>query len=31
MSPAVMLDGNPYGRVTPQVADSLIDNARRPV
>ena len=31
MSPAVMLDGNPYGRVTPQVVDSLLDNARRPV
>ena len=24
------MDGRPYGRVTPQVADSLIDNARRP-
>jgi formate dehydrogenase subunit gamma len=30
-SPSVMLDGRPYGRVTPQMADSLIDNARRPV
>jgi formate dehydrogenase subunit gamma len=30
-SPAVMLDGKPYGRVSPQVADSLIDNARRPM
>ena len=29
LSPAVMLDGKPYGRVTPQVADSLIDGARR--
>src|SRR5579871_2504150 len=26
-SPAVMLDGRPYGRVSPQVADVLIDNA----
>jgi len=31
MSPAVMLDGKPYGRVTPGVADSLIDHARRPM
>jgi formate dehydrogenase subunit gamma len=31
LSPAVMLDGRPYGRVTPQMADSLLDNARRPV
>jgi formate dehydrogenase subunit gamma len=30
-SPAVMLDGHPYGRVTPQMVDSLLDNARRPV
>ncbi len=29
-SPAVMLDGNPYGRVTPKMVDSLLDNARRP-
>jgi formate dehydrogenase subunit gamma len=29
LSPAVMLDGKPYGRVTPQVADFLIDDARR--
>ena len=29
LSPSVMLDGKPYGRVSPQVADSLIDNARR--
>jgi formate dehydrogenase subunit gamma len=28
-SPAVMLDGRPYGRVSPPVADMLIDNARR--
>jgi formate dehydrogenase subunit gamma len=28
-SPAVMLDGTPYGRVSPQVVDVLIDNARR--
>jgi len=29
LSPAVMLDGQPYGRVSPAVADSLIENARR--
>ncbi|MBV8842166.1 MAG: formate dehydrogenase subunit gamma [Bryobacterales bacterium] len=29
LSPAVMLDGKPYGRVTADVADSLIDGARR--
>jgi formate dehydrogenase subunit gamma len=29
LSPAVMLDGKPYGRVTPQVADFLIEDARR--
>ena len=29
LSPAMMLDGKPYGRVTPQVADFLIDDARR--
>jgi formate dehydrogenase subunit gamma len=29
LSPSVMLDGKPYGRVSPQVADVLIDNARR--
>ena len=29
LSPAVMLDGKPYGRVTPQVADFLIDDVRR--
>jgi formate dehydrogenase subunit gamma len=28
MSPAVMLDGKPYGRVSPQVADVLIDSIR---
>jgi formate dehydrogenase subunit gamma len=30
LSPAVMLDGEPYGRVSPGVADFLIDSARRP-
>jgi formate dehydrogenase subunit gamma len=30
-SPAVMLDGRPFGRVSPQMADTLIDNARRPM
>jgi formate dehydrogenase subunit gamma len=29
LSPAVMLDGKPYGRVSPQVADFLIDDAVR--
>jgi len=29
LSPAVMLDGKPYGRVSKQVADMLLDNARR--
>jgi formate dehydrogenase subunit gamma len=29
LSPAVMFDGKPYGRVSPQVADFLIDGARR--
>src|ERR1019366_2895648 len=29
LSPAVMLDGNLYGRVSAEVADFLIDNARR--
>ncbi len=29
LSPAAMLDGKPYGRVTPQVADMLLDNASR--
>lgn len=28
-SPAAMLDDEPHGRVTPQVADVLIDSARR--
>lgn len=31
MSPALLLDGKPYGRVTPQVAGVLIDDARRQV
>ncbi|HTC36548.1 MAG TPA: formate dehydrogenase subunit gamma [Bryobacteraceae bacterium] len=30
LSPAVMLDGEPYGRVSLGVADFLIDSARRP-
>jgi formate dehydrogenase subunit gamma len=29
LSPAVMLDGKLYGRVSPEVADFLIDNAVR--
>jgi formate dehydrogenase subunit gamma len=29
LSPAVMLDGRPYGRVSPEVADFLIEDARR--
>jgi formate dehydrogenase subunit gamma len=29
LSPAVLLDGKPYGRVTEQVADFLIDDAQR--
>lgn len=29
LSPAAMLDGRPYGRVSPQIADFLIDSARR--
>jgi formate dehydrogenase subunit gamma len=29
LSPAAMLDDEPHGRVTPQVADMLIDSARR--
>lgn len=29
LSPAVLLDGKPYGRVSPQVADFLIDDAQR--
>ena len=28
LSPAVMLDGEPYGRVSPRVADFLVDSAR---
>ena len=30
LSPAVLLDGQPYGRVSPNVADFLVDNATRP-
>jgi formate dehydrogenase subunit gamma len=30
LSPAVMLDGEPYGRVSPSVADFLLDSATRP-
>jgi formate dehydrogenase subunit gamma len=29
LSPAAMLDGKLYGRVQPQIADFLIDSARR--
>ena len=29
LSPSAMLDGKPYGRVSPQVADFLIDTVRR--
>ena len=29
LSPSAMLDGKPYGRVSPQVADFLVDNVRR--
>ena len=29
LSPAVLLDGEPYGRVSPNVADFLIDSSRR--
>jgi formate dehydrogenase subunit gamma len=29
LSPAVMLDGKPYGRVSAEVADFLIDDAQR--
>lgn len=29
LSPTVMMDGKPYGRVSPQVADMLVDNAQR--
>jgi formate dehydrogenase subunit gamma len=29
LSPAVMMDGEPYGRVSPGVADFLVDSARR--
>ncbi len=30
LSPAVMLDGEPYGRVSPSIADFLIDTSTRP-
>jgi formate dehydrogenase subunit gamma len=30
LSPAVMMDGEPYGRVSPGVADFLVESARRP-
>ena len=30
LSPAVMLDGEPFGRVSPGIADFLIDSATRP-
>ena len=30
LSPAVMFDGEPYGRVSPNVTDFLIESARRP-
>ena len=30
LSPALMLDGQPYGKVTASVADALIENARKP-
>lgn len=29
LSPAMMLDGKPYGRVSPQMVDTLIDSAKR--
>jgi formate dehydrogenase subunit gamma len=29
LSPAAMLDGKPFGRVSPQIADFLLDSARR--
>jgi formate dehydrogenase subunit gamma len=29
LSPAVLMDGEPYGRVSPSVADFLIESARR--
>jgi formate dehydrogenase subunit gamma len=29
LSPSVMLDGKPYGRVSPEVADFLIEDRRR--
>lgn len=30
LSPAVMMDGEPYGRVSSNVADFLVESARRP-
>jgi formate dehydrogenase subunit gamma len=30
LSPAVLLDGEPYGRVSPNMADFLIDSSMRP-
>jgi len=30
LSPAVLLDGQPYGKVTPSIADFLVDGSRRP-
>jgi formate dehydrogenase subunit gamma len=29
LSPAVLLDGQPYGRVTPNIADFLVESSRR--
>jgi formate dehydrogenase subunit gamma len=29
LSPAAMLDGESYGRLSPEIADSLINDARR--
>lgn len=29
LSPSMMLDGKPFGRVSPQMVDALIDSARR--
>jgi formate dehydrogenase subunit gamma len=31
LSPALMLDGELYGRVSPAIADTLLDNTQRPV
>ncbi len=30
LSPSIMLDSTPYGRVTPAMADTLVDGFRRP-